>query len=66
MVSQFQNLSEQDKKMLVAKIIHNINYSQTAYKIVEGLVKHWDEYPVRQANFFKNTNKINNYGTANN
>lgn len=66
MVSQFQNLSEQDKKMLVAKIIHNINYSQTAYKIIEGLVKHWDEYPVRHANFFKNTNKLNNYGTANN
>lgn len=64
-MSPFQMLSETDQRILVAKIIHNINYSETAYKIVEGLVKHWDEYPIRQANFYHNT-KTNTYGIANN
>lgn len=65
MDSQFQMLSEQEQRILVAKVIHNINYSQTAFKVIEGLVRHWDEYPVRHANFFKQ-NQINYYGTANN
>jgi hypothetical protein len=65
MLSSFAELDEKDKKLFVAKIIHNINYSQSSFETVMALVKMWDEYPIRQATFFTKLNQITN-GTANN
>lgn len=65
MKSTFAHLSEIDKKLFIAKIIHNINYSQSSYELMESLVKMWDEYPKRQATFFTQSNQINN-GIASN
>ena len=65
MLSTFAQLNETDKKLFVAKIIHNINYSQSSFDTMSALVKMWDEYPRRQANFFTQFNTLTN-GTANN
>ena len=65
MLSSFAELDEKDKRLFVAKIIHNINYSQSSFETVMALVKMWDEYPRRQATFFTKLNQITN-GTANN
>ena len=65
MLSTFSNMNESDKKLFVAKIIHNINYSQSSFDTMEAIVKMWDEYPRRQANFFTQFNTLTN-GTANN
>jgi hypothetical protein len=65
MLSTFSELNESDKKLFVAKIIHNINYSQSSFDTMAALVKMWDEYPRRQATFFTQFNKLTN-GTANN
>jgi hypothetical protein len=58
-------MNETDKKLFIAKIIHNINYSQSSYITIQALVKIWDEFPKRQATFFTKLNQITN-GTANN
>jgi len=63
MLSSFAELDETDKRLFVAKIIHNINYSQSSFETVMALVKMWDEYPRRQATFFTKLNQITN-GTA--
>ena len=63
MLSSFADLNETDKRLFVAKIIHNINYSQSSFETVMALVKMWDEYPRRQATFFTKLNQITN-GTA--
>ena len=65
MLSQFAHMNETDKKLFIAKIIHNINYSQSSYITIQALVKIWDEFPKRQATFFTKLNQITN-GTANN
>jgi hypothetical protein len=65
MLSTFTELNETDKRLFVAKIIHNINYSQSSFDTMAALVKMWDEYPRRQATFFTKLNQITN-GTANN
>lgn len=65
MKSAFAHLSEIDKKLFIAKIIHNINYSQSSYELLESVVKMWDEYPKRQATFFTQSNQLNN-GIASN
>jgi hypothetical protein len=65
MLSTFTELNETDKRLFVAKIIHNINYSQSSFETVQALVKMWDEYPRRQATFFTKLNQITN-GIANN
>jgi hypothetical protein len=65
MKSTFTQLSEMDKKLFIAKIIHNINYSQSSYETMEAMVKMWDEYPKRQATFFTQSNQLK-YGTASN
>jgi hypothetical protein len=65
MLSRFAELDEPDKRLFVAKIIHNINYSQSSFETLQALVKMWDEYPRRQATFFTKLNQITN-GTANN
>jgi hypothetical protein len=65
MLSSFAELNETDKRLFVAKIIHNINYSQSSFDTIKAIVKMWDEYPRKQATFFTQFNKLTN-GTANN
>ena len=65
MLSKFHTWSEQDKKIFVAKIIHNMNYSQSSYETMEAIVKMWEEYPTRQATYFTQQNQLTN-GIANN
>jgi hypothetical protein len=65
MQSTFTELEEMDKRLLIAKIIHNINYSQSSFETILALVKMWDEYPRKQVTFFTQLNQITN-GTANN
>jgi hypothetical protein len=65
MLSSFAELNETDKRLFVAKIIHNINYSQSSFETVMALVKMWDEYPRRQATFFTKLNQITNGTTKN-
>ena len=65
MLSSFADLNETDKKLFVAKIIHNINYSQSSFDTMAALVKMWDEYPKRKATYFTQFNTLTN-GTANN
>ena len=52
MKSAFAHLSEIDKKLFIAKIIHNINYSQNNLILMKALVELWDTYPIREAVFF--------------
>lgn len=65
MLSNFHTWSDNDKKMLVAKILHEINYSQASLELMESIIKLWEQYPSRPATFFNQTNTIH-YGTANN
>lgn len=65
MLSTFAHMNEVDKKIFVAKIIHNINYSQSSYETMEAIVKMWEQYPIKQATFFTQSNQITN-GIANN
>ena len=65
MLSQFAHLNETDKRIFVAKIIHNMSYSQSSFETMEAIVKMWEQYPIRTASFFTQTNKLT-HGTANN
>jgi hypothetical protein len=58
-------MNEVDKKIFVAKIIHNINYSQSSYETMEAMVKMWEEYPIKQATYFTQSNQLTN-GITNN
>jgi hypothetical protein len=58
-------MNEVDKKIFVAKIIHNINYSQSSYETMEAMVKMWEEYPKRQSTYFTQSNQLTN-GITNN
>jgi hypothetical protein len=58
-------MNEVDKKIFVAKIIHNINYSQSSYETMEAMVKMWEEYPIKQATYFTQSNQLKN-GITNN
>jgi hypothetical protein len=60
MLSTFAHMNEVDKKIFVAKIIHNINYSQSSYETMEAMVKMWEEYPKRQATYFTQSNQLTN------
>ena len=51
-MSDFSNWDEQEQRLFVAKIIHNINYSQTNLVLMKSIVELWDRYPVREALFF--------------
>lgn len=59
MLSTFHTLSDNDKKLLVAKILHEINYSQASFDLIQSLIKVWDQYPSREAYFFKSQNTQN-------
>jgi len=65
MQSTFTELEEMDKRLLIAKIIHNINYSQSSFETILALVRMWDEYPKKQATFFTQFNKLTNGTTKN-
>jgi hypothetical protein len=64
MLSNFHQWSDNDKKLLVAKILHEINYSQASFELIQSLIKVWEQYPTRQAHFFTQ-NTINNGITKN-
>jgi hypothetical protein len=59
MLSTFHTWSDNDKKLLVAKILHEINYSQASFELVQSLIKVWEQYPTREAYFFKSQNTQN-------
>ena len=59
MLSTFHTLSDNDKKLLVAKILHEINYSQASFDLIQSLIKVWDQYPTREAYFFTQQNTQN-------
>lgn len=63
-MSDFSNWDEQTKRLFIAKIIHNINYSQNNLILMNAIVELWDVYPVREALFF--TQNIFNQKTLNN
>jgi len=65
MLSTFAHMNEVDKKIFVAKIIHNMNYSQSSYETMEAMVKMWEQYPIKQATFFTQSNQLTN-GITNN
>ena len=46
MLSTFHQLSERDKKLFVAKVLHEINYNQASYNLMKLLVSYWDENPI--------------------
>lgn len=64
MLSTFQQLSEQDKKLFIAKIFNEINYNQASYNLMKLLVSYWDENPINHVQYFPNnlntTKRINN------
>lgn len=64
MLSTFHLMSDNDKKLLVAKILHEINYSQASFELIQSLIKVWEQYPTREAYFFTQ-NTINNGITKN-
>lgn len=63
MLSTFHQLSEQEKKLFVAKILHEINYNQASYNLMKLLVSYWDENPINHVQYFPNilntTKKLN-------
>ena len=63
MYSTFHELPDQDKKLFVAKILHEINYSQESYNLLSRLVKYWEHNPIVEAEYFNNnintTKKLN-------
>ena len=65
MLSQFAHLNETDKRLFVAKIIHNMSYSQSSFETMMAIVKMWEQYPIRKAQFFTQSNQLTN-GIANN
>ena len=65
MLSTFALMNEVDKKIFVAKIIHNMNYSQSSYETMEAIVRMWEQYPIKKATFFTQQNQLTN-GITNN
>ena len=65
MLSTFANMNETDKRIFIAKIIHNLSYSQSSFDTMDAIVKMWEQYPIRKASFFTQTNKLTN-GITNN
>lgn len=64
MLSTFQQLSEQEKKLFIAKIFNEINYNQASYNLMKLLVSYWDENPINHVQYFPNnlnTTKTLNY-----
>lgn len=64
MLSTFHKMSDNDKKLLVAKILHEINYSQASFDLIKAMIRVWDQYPSREAYYF--TQKTMNNGVTKN
>jgi hypothetical protein len=64
MLSNFHTWSDNDKKLLVAKILHEINYSQASFELIQSIIKVWEQYPTREAYYF--TQKTMNNGITKN
>jgi hypothetical protein len=68
MSSDFSNWSEQEQRLFIAKVIHNINYSQSSLEMMQSIVNFWEEHPIRQVVFFTQNlknQKTLQYGTSN-
>ena len=65
MLSTFAHMNETDKRIFIAKIIHNLSYSQSSFDTMDAIVRMWEQYPIRKASFFTQTNKLTN-GITNN
>jgi hypothetical protein len=64
MYSTFNELPEQEKKLFAAKILHEVNYSQESYNLLNRLLNYWERTPVVEASYFNqpiNTTKKLNY-----
>ena len=48
----FNELSPHERMLFMAKIYHNIWYSNSRYFVLESILKNWDEIPVKEAKFF--------------
>ena len=67
MLSQFASWDDSEKRLFIAKIIHQINYSQANLDLMESILYIWQKYPTRQAYYFQETKpKTLNYGTVTN
>jgi hypothetical protein len=67
MLSQFASWDDTQKRLFIAKIIHQINYSQANLELMESILSIWQKYPTREAYFFQETSPKNlNYGTITN
>lgn len=65
MLSNFHTWSETEKKLFVAKIIHEINYSQSKLDLMENILKAWEKHPNRRAYYYTTQNTIQ-YGQPTN
>lgn len=66
MLSQFASWDDTQKRLFIAKIIHEINYSQANLELMESILSLWQRYPSREAHYFTDTQKNLNYGTVTN
>lgn len=60
MSSDFSKWTEQEQRLFIAKIIHNINYSQSSLEMIESIVNFWDMHPIREVVFFTQNLKTQN------
>ena len=67
MLSQFASWDDTQKRLFIAKIIHQINYSQANLELMESILSIWQKFPTREAHYFSETPTKNlNYGTTTN
>ena len=66
MLSQFASWDDSEKRLFIAKIIHQINYSQANLELMESILSIWQKYPTREAYYFTDNQKNLNYGTTTN
>jgi hypothetical protein len=67
MLSQFASWDDSEKRLFVAKIIHQINYSQANLELMESILSIWQKYSTREAYYFTETQTKNlNYGSVTN
>lgn len=65
MLSQFTQLSDIQKREFIAKIVHNVTYSQSSYEMIEAIINMWNEFPVRPHQFFTHSNQLTNGKSTN-
>ena len=50
-MTNYQELSPQERMVIIAKIYHNIWYDADRYKAIEELLNEWDSNPIKEAKF---------------